>query len=146
MSFSLKLTWTGQQENHNPKDHLIEFGSDQSLDGSAVTDYLGVSDKVNPEESLLAALSCCHMLSFLTIAQKMRLNVVSYVDHCEAKLGINSQGRTAITQIKLAPKIGFASSDNVSRDQLTKIYSLAHKNCFIANSLSAEIKLFVDEQ
>ncbi len=100
VSFSLTLTWTGQQTN--PKNHFIEFGSGQSIYGSAAAEYLGAIDKVNPEESLLAALSCYHMLSFLTIAEKMRLNMMSYIDHCEAKLGKNSQGRLAITQIKLS--------------------------------------------
>ncbi|MCG9697245.1 OsmC family protein [Shewanella sp. Isolate11] len=139
MAFSLTLTWTGQFTGNNSKDHLIEFGSGQTLEGSAAADYLGADDRVNPEESLLAALSSCHMLSFLTIANKMRLNVVSYHDSCTAILGCNEQGRTAITQITLAPQITFERPEQLTEQRLAKMHALAHKNCFIANSLSKDI-------
>ncbi len=42
-------------------------------------------------------------------------------------------------------KIGFDSRHNISAEQLSKIHYLAHKNCFIANSLSSEMKIIIND-
>ena len=43
---------------------------------------LSREDAVDPEEAFVAALSSCHMLTFLSIAAKKRYVVDSYADQC----------------------------------------------------------------
>ncbi|MCL1040755.1 OsmC family protein [Shewanella marisflavi] len=140
MSFSVTISWPQTRDQaQRSKDHQLDFASGQTLEGSAAPEYQGSQDKVNPEESLLSALAACHMLSFLTIAQKKRLEVISYQDCASAELGRNSQGRTAITQITLNPKVIFNTEQ--SEETLAKLHALAHKHCFIANSLTKELMI-----
>ncbi|WP_434086839.1 OsmC family protein [Shewanella psychrotolerans] len=140
-SFSLKLAWIRNAEEAQSQDHIIEFGSGQIIKASAAPQYMGSQDKINPEESLLAAISACHMLSFLTVARKMRLEVISYSDNTTAKLGKNRDNRIAITHITMAPQVSFKSCDTVSEARLAKMHHIAHNNCFIANSLSSDVQI-----
>lgn len=140
MSFSVTITWPQiTHQDQRSKDHLLDFASGQTIEGSAAPEYQGSHDKVNPEESLLSALTACHMLSFLTIAQKKRLEIHSYQDTASAVLGRNSLGRTAITEITLNPQV--RCKTELSQETLTKLHALAHKHCFIANSLNEELKI-----
>ncbi|MCG9721348.1 OsmC family protein [Shewanella sp. Isolate7] len=141
MSFSVNISWPAQDSaaNLTSTDHELSFGSGQYLQGSAAAEYRGNDTRVNPEESLLSALAACHMLSFLTIVQKKRLTLMSYHDQASAELGTNAQGRTAITRITLNPKV--ESVPPLNDEQLTKLHALAHKHCFIANSLAKEIAI-----
>lgn len=73
MSFNVNVTWRCATTATLPptdfcRDHHIVFGSGQAVHASSAAQYHGNADLVNPEESLLAALSSCHMLTFLTIA------------------------------------------------------------------------------
>ncbi|GIU09504.1 MULTISPECIES: OsmC family protein [unclassified Shewanella] len=141
MSFKINLCWTAPEEPINDpqkfcRDHQITFGSGQQVNGSSAPEYSGNPENVNPEESLLAALSSCHMLTFLTIAHLKRLPIVSYQDNAYAELGKNSAGKIFVSKIVLNPKIEF--STEVEQEVLDKIHEKSHSNCFIANSLSPE--------
>ncbi|NMH65812.1 OsmC family protein [Shewanella salipaludis] len=147
MGFQVTVDWqasAGTEEGQFCRDHQIAFGSGQRLLASSASEYNGSADRVNPEESLLAALSSCHMLTFLTIAHLKRLPVASYVDQASAELGKNQAGRTAISRIQLKPEIVFADGVEVTQEVLEKMHQKAHANCFIANSLSAEIAIEID--
>ena len=56
------------------------------LIGDAAPDWGGDPEHVNPEQALAAALSSCHMLTFLALAAKLGWPVVSYTDHAVAQI------------------------------------------------------------
>ncbi|MGS0673995.1 OsmC family protein [Shewanella sp. 0m-4] len=141
MSFRINLNWIAAEEPIDDpqsfnRDHCITFGSGQQVNASSAPEYNGSTDKINPEESLLAALSSCHMLTFLTIAHLKRLPITSYQDDAYAELGKNAAGKLFINKIVLQPKIEFA--EEVTADVIAKIHDKSHSNCFIANSLNPE--------
>jgi organic hydroperoxide reductase OsmC/OhrA len=143
MSFNVDLHWTGSDDPITEptdfcRDHIINFGSGQHVNASSAAEYSGNSGFVNPEESLLAALSSCHMLTFLTIVHLKRLPVVSYSDHAHAELGKNAHGKLFVNKMTLNPKVVFAEGTEVSDEIIEKIHEKAHVNCFIANSLNCE--------
>lgn len=143
MGFNLTVNWqtTPAEEGEFCPDHSITFGSGQTIQASSAPEYKGNEKNVNPEESLLAALSSCHMLTFLAIAHLKRLPVTSYVDNATAELGKNEEGKLAITKIVLNPKVIFAEGIEVNQETLEKIHEKAHANCFIANSLATDIQI-----
>ena len=64
--------------------------------------------ELNPEQSLAAAISSCHMMTFLALSAKMRWPVVSYKDEACAFLGKNSKGKMCvIIKLFLNPIIKF---------------------------------------
>ncbi|ACA87581.1 OsmC family protein [Shewanella woodyi] len=143
MSFSVITQWNTQAsiEGEFNRDHSVTFGSGQTVQASSAPEYKGNQERVNPEEQLLAALSSCHMLTFLTIAHLKRLPVQTYTDNASAILGKNAAGKIAIVKLVLKPEIVFQSGVDVSAEVLEKIHEKAHANCFIANSLSSEIEV-----
>jgi len=93
---------------------------------------------VDPEEALIASASSCHMLWFLSLAQKAGLDVRSYRDEAVGVMGKDEWGRIAITRITLRPNIVFAGPEP-SEEDLARLHHEAHDRCFIANSLRSEI-------
>ena len=93
---------------------------------------------VDPEEALVAAVSSCHMLWFLSLAQEAGLDVVSYEDAAEGRMGPVARGRLGVTRITLRPEIRFAGQSPTA-EQLDRLHHEAHERCFIANSLKTEV-------
>ncbi|MGH8856077.1 MAG: OsmC family protein [Telluria sp.] len=94
---------------------------------------------LDPEEALVAAASSCHMLFFLSLAAQRGFTVDSYVDRAVGLLGLDADGRGAMTRIELRPAIVFAGERQPSSAELDAIHHLSHERCYIANSLKAEV-------
>jgi organic hydroperoxide reductase OsmC/OhrA len=120
------------------RDHEWRFDSGVTVRGSANPVYLGSESAVDPEEAFVAALSSCHMLTFLAIAAKKRLVVDSYDDHAVGVMAKNEVGRLAITQVTLRPKISFAGQPP-DAETLERMHHRSHQECFIANSVTTEV-------
>jgi organic hydroperoxide reductase OsmC/OhrA len=121
------------------RDHEWRFDGGVTVPGSANPAYLGTdSGTVDPEEAFVAALSSCHMLTFLAIAAKKRLVVESYVDHAVGVMAKNEAGRVAITKVTLRPVIVFAG-ETPDEAVLDRLHHLSHQECFIANSVTTEV-------
>lgn len=108
---------------------------------SAAPAYRGEPDRVNPEEAFIAALSSCHMLTFLALAAKKKFTPDSYTDDAVGYLEKNSAGRMAVTRVVLRPRIVWAPGITVSREDLDALHHHAHEGCFIANSVTTEIRV-----
>jgi organic hydroperoxide reductase OsmC/OhrA len=108
---------------------------------SAAPDFRGDPDRVNPEEAFVAALSSCHMLTFLALAAKKKFTPDSYTDDAVGYLEKNSAGRMAVTRVVLRPRIVWAPGVNVSGDDLNALHHAAHEGCFIANSVTTDIRV-----
>ena len=119
-----------------PREHEIIFKDGQSMIASASPAYRGDGVHGDPEDLLVAALSSCHMLSFLAICAKKRITVHSYEDDATGILE-NDGGKLWVTHVILRPRI-IASADAAA---LEPIHHLAHDACFIANSVKTAVKV-----
>ncbi|MEJ2765547.1 OsmC family protein [Photobacterium sp. MCCC 1A19761] len=104
-----------------------------------------VAENVDPEEAFVAALSSCHMLTFLGIAAKKQFVVASYQDNAAGILEQDCNGKSAVTHVTLRPKIMFSSAKQPTKQQLEKMHHLAHQHCFIANSVKTQITINLDD-
>ncbi|MGB1220430.1 MAG: OsmC family protein [Alcanivoracaceae bacterium] len=124
---------------HYNRDHEWTFPGGEVVPASASPSYGGTGTRVNPDEAVVASLSSCHMLTFLAIAAKNKLNVLSYVDRPEGTVDKNDEGRMAITHVVLRPRVVFDA--DVDEAQLKRLHESAHRNCFVANSLVTPIDI-----
>jgi organic hydroperoxide reductase OsmC/OhrA len=92
---------------------------------------------VDPEEAFLAALSSCHMLWFLDLAARQGLVVEAYDDEPEGKLVHLEPGRQVLGEIRLRPRVTLGAP--ASSEALSALHEEAHRRCFLANALRAEI-------
>ena len=120
-----------------PRNHTIDFKNGQeTLIASSSPVYKGDGGKADPEDLLVAALSSCHMLSFLAIAAKKRLMVHSYRDDAVGFLE-NDSGKLWITRVILRPKVEI----DADAETLAHIHHSAHQACFIANSVKTQVSV-----
>jgi organic hydroperoxide reductase OsmC/OhrA len=115
--------------------HTIQLAG-QALAGSSMSAFGGDSKRADPEELFVAALSACHMLWFLDFARRERLRVLSYEDRPEGTMdGVR------FLAVVLCPRIMFAT--DVSPEVLDRLHHQAHEACFIANSVTCEVRVDV---
>lgn len=100
---------------------------------------MSVAANVDPEEAFVAAASSCHMLVFLYMAAKRGFVVDSYLDQAVGMMEKNSAGKLAITRITLRPKIVFSGERQPTPGELDALHHDAHEDCYIANSIKAEV-------
>ncbi|MDE2058866.1 MAG: OsmC family protein [candidate division NC10 bacterium] len=139
------VTWrrtseTFEYEVYN-RDHSWSFDGGVQVRASAAPAYHGDPDCVDPEEAYVAALSGCHMLTFLAVASRKRLTVDAYEDHATGFLEKNIHGKLAVTRIVLRPRVRFSGSVTLSHGELLRLHEQAHQGCIIANSILATVTI-----
>jgi organic hydroperoxide reductase OsmC/OhrA len=128
-------------KNYN-RDHRVTFPPEQSINASAAAAYGGNATAVDPEQMLAAAVASCHMLTFLAVAAVKGFVVQSYVDEAVAHLEKNAEGRMAVSEVILHPKIVF-QGEVPNAEVLSAMHDKSHRACFIANSVRAKITIVV---
>lgn len=124
-----------------PRDHVWRFPNGVEVPGSAAPAYLGNPQRVDPEAAFVAALSSCHMLTFLALASNKGFVVDSYEDAAVGHLEKNANGKLAITRVELHPAIVYSGEKQPAAADLEWLHDKAHKECFIANSVTTEVKV-----
>ena len=142
---SIGLEWKRESEKFTydtyNRDHFVTFQGGARMPVSAAPAYRGNPALVNPEEALVAALSSCHMLTFLAVAAKKRFVVDRYSDHAVGYLEKDQQGRMAITRVVLHPKVEFGGAAQPTPDDIAQLHEQAHGGCFIANSVTTQVSI-----
>ena len=94
-NLTIELNWTlGNGElsyGQYNTDHKIKINDEILLNASSAAEYGGNPNNLNPEQALAAAISSCHMMTFLALAAKMNWPVIKYKDNAIATLGKNSK-------------------------------------------------------
>ena len=124
-----------------PRDHVWRFENGVEIAGSAAAAYLGNPQRVDPESAFVAALSSCHMLTFLALASNKGFIVDSYEDAAVGHLEKNASGKLAVTRVELHPKIVYSGAKQPNNSDLEWLHDKAHRECFIANSVTTEVKV-----
>lgn len=102
---------------------------------------LSRADAVDPEEALVAALSSCHMLTFLYLAAKQGYVVESYDDAALGTMTKNERGKLFMSKVALRPRIVFSGEKRPSDAELAQLHHHAHEECYIANSVRTEVSV-----
>ena len=123
------------------REHLVTFEGGAELRASSAAEFKGDRALPNPEEQLVAALSTCHMLTFLAICARKGLDVDRYEDAAEGHLEKNAEGRLAVTRVTLQPRVTFSNGVTVDDAKLDALHQSAHHGCFIAASVKTEVSV-----
>ena len=94
-TYTADVKWALRDSDDFPKGrfsrgHEVSFDGGVTVPASASPHVVGkwaVEAAVDPEEMLVAALSSCHMLSFLHLARLAGFAVAAYSDHAEGVMG-----------------------------------------------------------
>lgn len=146
--YTATVHWTrGEGEafsdNRYSRGHSWSFDGGITVPGSASPSVvplpLSREDAIDPEEAFVAAVSSCHMLTFLSIAAKKRFVVDRYEDKALGVMTPNEKGKLFVSKVTLDPVIEFSGDKRPTPEQIADMHHLAHKECFIANSVLTKI-------
>jgi organic hydroperoxide reductase OsmC/OhrA len=94
---------------------------------------------IDPEEAFVAAVSSCHMLTFLYVAYKQGFQVDSYDDEAVGVMTKDEKGIPWVSSITLYPKIIFSGEKLPTPANEEQLHHLAHEHCFIANTIKTAV-------
>jgi organic hydroperoxide reductase OsmC/OhrA len=140
------ISWAAKEGDEFAKGrfgrgHTLSFDGGVTVPASASPHVVGkwaVEAAVDPEEMLVAALSSCHMLSFLHVARQAGFVVAAYRDHAEGQVEQIAPGRQAVTKVALHPRIEWTGAAPDAQ-KLEELHHQAHEICFIANSVTTRV-------
>ncbi len=142
-NYTLRVTWTGAAvgptTNYRSysRDHEIVFEGKPALPGSADPHFRGNPERYNPEEMLVAALTTCHMMSYLAEAAFAGLQVVAYEDDAAGTMRQKDRGGQFV-EVVLRPKVVVAPGSDL--DLAERLHHVAHDHCFIAQSVNFPVR------
>ncbi len=122
-------------------EHTVQYNNSIEVLADAAPDWGGDPTNTNPEQALAAALSSCHMMTFLALAAKVGWPVASYHDFAVAHLGKNDRGQMSVTRIDLHPVVRFDTGFQVVESEMQEMQDRAHRYCFIANTLAESVEV-----
>lgn len=138
--YQVDVQWTGNRGEGTGtyrgygRDHVVSAAGLPDLPGTADPTFHGDRDRWNPEQLLLAALSQCHMLSYLHVAVTHGVVVTGYRDEATGTLRLNQDNSGEFTQVVLHPQVELA--DESQRELADSLHKQANKVCFIARSVN----------
>lgn len=137
-------TWTGNRGEGTSsyrgygRDHDLAADGPPVLPASADPAFRGEPTRWNPELLLVAALSDCHMLSFLHMCVANGVVVTAYRDEATGVMEQEGLGGH-FTEVVLRPEVTVAAPSML--DRAGELHHDAHEACFIANSVNFEVRI-----
>ena len=138
--YTVSTRWTGNlgegTSNYRSykRNHTISIDGKPDIEGSSDPAFRGDPMRYNPEEFLVAALSTCHMLSYLHVCVTSGVIVTAYEDIAEGKMEETSNGGGHFTEVTLRPVITVKHASMV--ENAMKAHYKASELCFIASSVN----------
>jgi organic hydroperoxide reductase OsmC/OhrA len=143
-AYAARVVWNG-----HPRDSRFEYATysrgyrtiiegKPEIAGSADPMFRGMADRHNPEDLFVAAISACHMLTFLALCAWNGIHVVAYEDDAKGVMSLDGSGGGRFEEVTLHPRVTISDASRVA--DATKLHVKAHEQCFIANSCSVPIR------
>lgn len=142
-SYSARLIWTGgngagtAEYDTYERSYRIHVEGKPPLSGSAHPSFRGDPARHDPEDMFLAAITSCHMLSYLALCARRRVRVLAYEDSASGILTLNAPGGARFTAVTLRPVVTLA--EGADEGLARELHYAAHHGCFIANSCNVPI-------
>ena len=143
--YAVQVEWLGDRgegtANYRAygRQHVVRVaGKLHDIAGSSDRVFHGDRDRWNPEELLLAALSQCHMLSYLHVATRHGVVVRGYTDAASGTMIEDGRGGGAFSEAVLRPRVVVADASMVAT--ANEIHEEAAEKCFIAASVAFPVR------
>jgi organic hydroperoxide reductase OsmC/OhrA len=127
------------------REHTWTFDGGTTVPASASPSVVPVPFSnpahVDPEEAFVAAVSSCHMLTYLYVASRAGFRVDSYEDEAVGVMTKNDTGGSWISEVTLRPKIVYSGDSLPTPVEEERFHHEAHEQCFIANSIKTVVRV-----
>ena len=129
----------GATTNYETYDrgYVVEIAGKPTLEGSADAHFRGDRSRHNPEDLLVAALSACHLLSYLAECARAGIAVLAYEDDASGEMTL-IDGKIRFREVLLRPRVTIADPARLQR--AVDLHGRAHDECFIASSVNFPVR------
>jgi len=141
--YAVSIRWTGDRGTGTSgyrdygRDGVLRADGKHEIAVSSDRVFHGDRDRWNPEELLLAALSECHLLSYLHVATRHGVIVTDYSDDAIGTLRTTADGGGAFSSVTLRPRVTIAGDDT---ELAQSLHAEAAAKCFIAASVNFPVR------
>ncbi len=138
-SYAVTVEWLGNRGTGTSgyrdygREHVVRAAGKHDLEGSSDRVFHGNPERWNPEELLLAALTQCHLLSYLHVAANAGVVVTAYTDAAVGTMVQTPDGGGRFTSATLRPRVTIAAGDP---EAARRLHADANAMCFIAASVN----------
>ena len=138
--YETSIQWTGNTGEGTKtyrsysRDFMLTAAGKPEIAGSSDAAFRGDASRYNPEDMLIAALSSCHMLSYLHLCAVNNIVVLAYEDRATGIMEERAGGAGVFTHVQLNPKVTISAESDPQRAE--ELHHKAHELCFIANSVN----------
>ncbi len=142
--YSLEVNWTGNSGTGTSgyrsyeRSHTVSGENKPDILCSSDQVFRGDKTKYNPEELLVAAVSGCHMLSYLHLCSDAGVVVVNYSDKPVGTMHEMPDGSGHFTEVNLFPVVSVTEEYMI--EKANHLHERAHELCFIASSCNFKVK------
>jgi organic hydroperoxide reductase OsmC/OhrA len=130
--YETHLYWKGRRRG------LLEVAELPPVVTSAPPEFQGEPGYWTPEHLLVAAVESCMMTTFLAIAEKSRLEVVSYRSSALATLERIDGGGLGFTRVLVRPIVKLHREED--REKARRVLDKAEQNCFVSKAMSVPVQ------
>jgi organic hydroperoxide reductase OsmC/OhrA len=142
--YELTVTWTGNRGDGTAayraygREHEVTAEGAPPIHGSSDPAFRGDASRWNPEQLLVAALSQCHLLSYLHLCADAGVVVIAYEDHADGVMEETPDGGGRFTEVTLRPVV--TVSEESMADAARDLHDRAHQRCYIASSVNFPVR------
>jgi organic hydroperoxide reductase OsmC/OhrA len=142
--YEISCVWTGDRGegtiNYRAYDRLYNTASQgrATIPGSSDPAFRGDPELWNPELLLVAALSQCHLLSYLHRCAVSGVTVVGYSDRAEGVMVEDADDGGYFQEAVLRPVVTVADESMVEAAE--HLHAEASARCFIASSVNFPVR------
>ena len=143
--YAVQAIWTGNRgsgtSGYRDYDRLVTLSAEGKPDLAASSDraFHGDSSRWNPEDLLVAALSECHLLSYLHACVEVGVVMTDYTDRATGVMVQDGGNGGSFREVVLNPVVTVAEASMVVA--ATSAHETAHEWCFIANSVNFPVRV-----
>lgn len=138
-SYEVAVEWQGNRGTGTSdyksygREVLVTAAGKPDIAASADRAFRGDAERWNPEDLLLAALSECHLLSYLHAAATHGIVVTAYTDAATGVMEQTPDGGGHFVSATLRPIVTISAGDP---DLAQHLHEQASAQCFIAASVN----------
>jgi len=139
-NYETTITWTGNKGQGTAdykaydRDYTVSAAGKPDALWSSDPAFRGDPSRYNPEDTLVASLSGCHMLWYLHFCAEAGIIVEEYQDKASGVMVVAQGGKGQFENVTLHPRVKI--TDKSRTDEANKLHDKAHDYCFIARSVN----------
>jgi len=117
------------------------FANEKKMKCSPPLNFKGYSNTMTPEHAFVGSADMCIFLTFLTMAEKAGVDLISYESEAEGLLE-KVDGKFKFTEITIKPKVKVTCEEDIKKAK--EAMGRAEKYALVTNSMNTKVIIEAD--